>query len=202
MKLIILRLLSLVLAAFRLRSNFEIGDAHNFMELGTRNAGDGRWMQNPRRGEGCLTPYPLVDRPCRSSSLNGHCRRQSLEFVRGRIRPWLVCWEQALTRDLIPAEDRDTYFDEFLIDGLTHRAQWFARLRTSRIPITDTQRSASAQRFDADILFSVLLIRLRVKWYGNCSMPEPGGIDAWGLPGLGSVFACPVALSSSWLMIS
>jgi hypothetical protein len=29
-----------------------------------------------------------------------------------------VRWEQALTRDLIPAEDRDKYFVEFLIDGL------------------------------------------------------------------------------------
>jgi HK97 family phage portal protein len=43
---------------------------------------------------------------------------QSLEFIRDTIRPWLVRWEQALTRDLIPPADRDTYFVEFLIDGL------------------------------------------------------------------------------------
>ncbi len=43
---------------------------------------------------------------------------QSLEFIRNTIRPWLVRWEQDLTRDLFPAEDRDKYFVEFLIDGL------------------------------------------------------------------------------------
>jgi len=42
-----------------------------------------------------------------------------LEFIRDTIRPWLVRWEQALTRDLIPVEDRDNHTSSsFLIDGL------------------------------------------------------------------------------------
>ncbi len=45
--------------------------------------------------------------------------QQSLEFVTHTIRPWLVRWEQALSRSLLPKGDRDRgYFIEFLVDGL------------------------------------------------------------------------------------
>lgn len=40
---------------------------------------------------------------------------QSLDFVIHTIRPWLVRWEQAISRDLIADEE---YFAEFLVDGL------------------------------------------------------------------------------------
>lgn len=40
---------------------------------------------------------------------------QSLNFVIHTIRPWLVRWEQAISRDLIAD---DEYFAEFLVDGL------------------------------------------------------------------------------------
>ena len=41
---------------------------------------------------------------------------QSLEFVIHTMRPWLVRWEQAITRDLI--KEKDKYFAEFLVDAL------------------------------------------------------------------------------------
>ncbi len=45
--------------------------------------------------------------------------QQSLEFVTHTIRPWLVRWEQALSRSLLPKADHDRgYFIEFLVDGL------------------------------------------------------------------------------------
>ena len=62
-----------------------------------------------------VPPHMLADLERATFSNIEH---QSLEFIRDTIRPWLVRWEQALTRDLIPAEDRDKYFVEFLIDGL------------------------------------------------------------------------------------
>lgn len=40
---------------------------------------------------------------------------QSLDFVIHTIRPWLVRWEQAISRDLIVEDD---IFAEFLVDGL------------------------------------------------------------------------------------
>jgi len=62
-----------------------------------------------------VPPHMLADLDRATFSNIEH---QSLEFIRDTIRPWLVRWEQALTRDLIPPEDRQEYFVEFLIDGL------------------------------------------------------------------------------------
>jgi HK97 family phage portal protein len=62
-----------------------------------------------------VPPHMLADLERATFSNIEH---QSLEFVRDTIRPWLVRWEQALARDLIPPADRAEYFVEFLIDGL------------------------------------------------------------------------------------
>lgn len=43
---------------------------------------------------------------------------QSIEFVVHTMRPWLVCWEQAIKRDLFTPSENKTYFAEFLVDGL------------------------------------------------------------------------------------
>ncbi len=43
---------------------------------------------------------------------------QSLEFVMYTIRPWLVRWEQAIHSKLFSRQERQTYFAEFLIEGL------------------------------------------------------------------------------------
>lgn len=43
---------------------------------------------------------------------------QAIEFVVHTLRPWLVRWEQALKMKLIPPKEKNTYFAEFLVDGL------------------------------------------------------------------------------------
>lgn len=43
---------------------------------------------------------------------------QSIEYVTSTLRPWLVRWEQAISRDLLTEAERGTYFAEHLVDGL------------------------------------------------------------------------------------
>ena len=43
---------------------------------------------------------------------------QALEFVVHTLRPWLVRFEQSITRDLLVGREKDEYFAEFAIDGL------------------------------------------------------------------------------------
>lgn len=43
---------------------------------------------------------------------------QSLEFVIYNLTPWLVKWEQAITRDLLSEADGMTYFAEFKVEAL------------------------------------------------------------------------------------
>ncbi len=44
--------------------------------------------------------------------------QQSLEFVKYTLEPWLVRWEQAMQRSLIPQDDKSKYFIKFNVDGL------------------------------------------------------------------------------------
>ena len=44
--------------------------------------------------------------------------QQSLEFVKYTLEPWLVRWEQAMQRVLIPQDDKSKYFIKFNVDGL------------------------------------------------------------------------------------
>ncbi len=44
--------------------------------------------------------------------------QQSLEFVKYTLEPWLVRWEQAMQRALIPHDDKSKYFIKFNVDGL------------------------------------------------------------------------------------
>lgn len=43
---------------------------------------------------------------------------QSIEFVQHTIRPWLVRWEQAISRLLLDESERLLYFAKFNVDGL------------------------------------------------------------------------------------
>lgn len=43
---------------------------------------------------------------------------QSIEFVQHTIRPWLVRWEQAISRSLLDEQERLLYFAKFNVDGL------------------------------------------------------------------------------------
>jgi HK97 family phage portal protein len=53
-----------------------------------------------------------------SKSTNNNIEEQAIEFVVYTLRPWLVRWESYFNLDLIPEEHQNTYFCEFLIDGL------------------------------------------------------------------------------------
>lgn len=43
---------------------------------------------------------------------------QSIEFVQHTIRPWLVRWEQEISRSLLDDQERTIYFARFNVDGL------------------------------------------------------------------------------------
>ena len=43
---------------------------------------------------------------------------QSIAFVQHTIRPWLVRWEQAISRSLLDEKERLLYFSRFNVDGL------------------------------------------------------------------------------------
>lgn len=43
---------------------------------------------------------------------------QSIEFVQHTIRPWLVRWEQEISRSLLSEQERTIYFARFNVDGL------------------------------------------------------------------------------------
>lgn len=44
--------------------------------------------------------------------------QKAIDYVVDTIRPWLVRWEQTIRLKLFTAEERQTYFAEFLVDGL------------------------------------------------------------------------------------
>ena len=44
--------------------------------------------------------------------------QQSLEFVKYTLEPWLVRWEQAMQRSLIPQDDKSKYFIKLNVEGL------------------------------------------------------------------------------------
>lgn len=62
-----------------------------------------------------VQPHKLGDLDRASFSNIEH---QSLEFVQDTLRPWLVRLEQAFHAQLIPFANQESYYFEFLIDGL------------------------------------------------------------------------------------
>lgn len=62
-----------------------------------------------------VPPHMLADLERATFSNIEH---QSIDFVVHTIRPWLVRWEQAIKQKLLNPNDRDTFFAEFLVDGL------------------------------------------------------------------------------------
>ncbi len=53
---------------------------------------------------------------------------QSIEFVQHTIRPWLVRWEQEISRSLLSDEERTMYFARFNVDGLL-RGDYASRMQ-------------------------------------------------------------------------
>jgi hypothetical protein len=62
-----------------------------------------------------VPPHMLADLERATFSNIEH---QSIEFVVHTIRPWLVRWEQEFYRSLFTEAERQTWFAEFLVDGL------------------------------------------------------------------------------------
>lgn len=62
-----------------------------------------------------IPPYLLQDF---SRATFSNVEHTAISFVVHTVRPWLVRWEQSFKRDLFLPGERETYFAEFLVDGL------------------------------------------------------------------------------------
>lgn len=62
-----------------------------------------------------LPPHLLGDL---ADATFSNVEHQGLEFVTYTMRPWLVRWEQAITRTLIAPAEQGRVFPEFLVEGL------------------------------------------------------------------------------------
>lgn len=62
-----------------------------------------------------IPPHLLADLDKASYA---NIEQQSLEFVMYSLSPWLQRWEQAMMRDLLTMEERQTYFIKFNMEGL------------------------------------------------------------------------------------
>lgn len=51
-------------------------------------------------------------------STNNNIEHQSLEFLTHTLGPWITCFEQAVTRDLIPESEQEDLLAEFLADAM------------------------------------------------------------------------------------
>ena len=51
-------------------------------------------------------------------STHSNIEHQGMEFVTDTLMPWLVAWEQAVSRDLMTADEQDAYHAEFQVDAL------------------------------------------------------------------------------------
>jgi len=62
-----------------------------------------------------VPPHLIADL---SRSTFSNIEHQGIEFVVYTMRPWLVRWEQELSRQLLSERDQQEYFFEFLVDAL------------------------------------------------------------------------------------
>jgi HK97 family phage portal protein len=62
-----------------------------------------------------VPPHMIADL---SQATFSNIEHQSIDFVVHTLGPWLVRWEQALSRDLLVGKEKQTHVIEFLVDGL------------------------------------------------------------------------------------
>jgi len=62
-----------------------------------------------------VPPHMLADLEKSSFS---NIEQQSLEFVKYTLDPWVIRWEQALTKSLLNEEEKKKYFFKFNVEGL------------------------------------------------------------------------------------
>lgn len=60
--------------------------------------------------------------------------QQSLEFVKYTLDPWVVRWEQSLSRSLLSEDEKETYFFKFNLEGLL-RGDYQSRMQGYSIGI-------------------------------------------------------------------
>ena len=54
--------------------------------------------------------------------------QQSLEFVKYTLDPWIIRWEQSLSRSLLTPDEKKTYFFKFNLEGLL-RGDYQSRMK-------------------------------------------------------------------------
>lgn len=90
--------------------------------------------------------------------------QQSLEFVKYTLEPWLVRWEQAMQRSLIPQDDKSKYFIKFNVDGLLRgdyqsRMQGYATARQNGwMSANDVRELENLDRIPAEDVGDLYLI--------------------------------------------
>jgi HK97 family phage portal protein len=84
-----------------------------------------RWFRVP--------PF-MIGHTEKSTSWGTGLEQQMIGFLTFALRPYLTRIEQAIKRSLIPAEERDSVFAEFKVDGLL-RADSAARWSTYQIAV-------------------------------------------------------------------
>ena len=74
-----------------------------------------------QRGEIAMlfgVPPHMISDTSKSTSWGTGIEQQGIGFVVYTLRPWLVSLEQRMKLDLFSAQERETWFPEFLVDGL------------------------------------------------------------------------------------
>ncbi|MCK6444407.1 phage portal protein [Elstera cyanobacteriorum] len=80
-------------------------------------------------------PLHMIQELERTTHSNAEAMGQ--EFLSTVLLPWLKLWEQAISRDLLEAEERSEYFAEFLVDDLV-KADLASRMAAYATAITNS----------------------------------------------------------------
>jgi len=111
--------------------------------------------------------------------------QQSLEFVKYTLEPWLLRWEQAMSRALFTREEKSEYFIKFNVDGLLRgdyasRMSGYATARQNGwMSANDIRELENLDRIPAEQGGDLYLIN------GNMTKLEDAGIFAAGTSAAG-----------------
>ena len=104
--------------------------------------------------------------------------QQSLEFVKYTLDPWVIRWEQAISRSLLRGEEKRQYFSKFNVDGLL-RGDYVSRMNgyaTARqngwMSANDIRELENLDRIPAELGGDLYLIN------GNMTKLQDAGIFA------------------------
>jgi len=89
-----------------------------------------------------VPPHMVADL---SDATFSNVEHMGLEFVKHSLMPWLVQIEQTIFRDLLTPQEQETYFAEFLVDGLL-RGDLKSRYESYQIAIMNGVMSADDVR--------------------------------------------------------